>query len=246
MKTTMTSLLAAAAICLCAASSLQAQTAGYVDIERVTAKAKMVSKAVQDLSAQLQDMQKKITDKERMASELDAQLKRDTGVLAKDIVEQKRKELLTLEDELDALQRDSKQKMRFLETDTFGPLKKEIQGAIEEVAKARKIDVVVNGETVLYGTTAADLTNDVIAKLNGTTAAAVAAEAKKDAEEQAAKPAETSEKATSGKSAASPKSDIQLVGEDDSEGTSTAKINSVSVSIDAEAPLTGSSSTVKE
>ena len=146
----------------------QAQTVGYVDLERVTAKAGSVTQAVRDATDQMNEMQRKIQDKTRALQDIDVQLKRDDGVLSADRISEKRAARTKLENELYDLDRDMRVKERSLETDVFVPLKRNILYAIQDVAKSRKIDLVIPAKDILYGSTSADLTNDVIVKLGAT------------------------------------------------------------------------------
>lgn len=165
----------------------QSQTVGYVDLERVTAKAGSVTQAVRDATDQMNEMQRKIQDKTRALQDIDAQLKRDDGVLSADRISEKRAARTKLENELYDLDRNMRVKERSLETDVFVPLKRNILYAIEDVAKSRKIDLVIPAKDILYGSTSADLTNDVIAKLGATAG-----------KEVSAKPSSTSDSKKSG------------------------------------------------
>lgn len=144
-----------------------AQTSvGYVDIERVTAKAGAVTDAVREATDGLRELQKQMEDKTRAATDLDVQVRNDSGVLSKDLLEAKRKERTRLEGEVFDLEREIRLKERSIETDVFAPLQRNLLYAIEDVAKTRKMDLVVNSKNVLYGSTDADITQAVIDRLN--------------------------------------------------------------------------------
>ncbi len=145
----------------------RAQTVGYVDIERVTAKSKAVNVAVRKVEDQMLDLRKGYDVKRKAAEELSLELRRDDGVLSKDSVDSKRRELAKMQDDLSDMEIEINKKIRTMQDEAFEPLKRRIKVAVEEVSKARQIDVVLDGSNVLYGSTKADLTNDVIEKLNG-------------------------------------------------------------------------------
>lgn len=152
--------------CLCPAFLFAEGKVGYVDIERITSKAKAVTNVMSDIQDEIKTLQKEINDKEKQMQELQADLKKTDGVFTKEETSKKKKDLDRLLNEYEDLQTRSKKKMRVLDETTFAPLMKKILFAIQDVAKERKFDVVLRGEAVLYGTTGADLTDDVIKKLN--------------------------------------------------------------------------------
>ena len=154
------------------ASSAPAQTKiAYVDIDRVTSKAKPVNSLMNDIQGQIEVLQKEIDAKRKQAAELDADIKRSDGVLAKEEVDKKRKELMRLQNDLDDLRLKGEKKMREVDQTVFEPVLKKILFCIQDIAKEQKIDIVLRGEAVLYGTSGVDISDAVIKKLNSDNAA---------------------------------------------------------------------------
>ncbi|MCX7019887.1 MAG: OmpH family outer membrane protein [Candidatus Sumerlaeota bacterium] len=139
---------------------------GYVDVDRVTSKAKPVNNLMGSAAEQIKKLQGDIETKTRQITGMEADIKRTDGILAKEESDKKRKEVLRLRNEADDLMTKARQKSREVESTVYEPLLKKIGAAIQDVAKERNIEIVLPGAAVLYGSPAADLTDDVIRKLN--------------------------------------------------------------------------------
>lgn len=172
---------------------------GYVDVDRVTRKAKAVNQAMESVQSDIEELQKQIDEKRQQIRDLEADVQRTEGVVAPSELEKKRKEIKKLKDELEDLAYRAERKARELDATVFEPLMKRILFAIQDVAKEKKYDIILRGEAVLYGTTAADITDDVIKKLNeerATTASTPAALRREESESRSAKDSPTHEAST--------------------------------------------------
>lgn len=149
---------------------------GYVDVDRVTRKAKAVNKAMDNVQSDIETLQRQIDEKRQQIKELESDVQRSEGVVASSEIEKKRKEIARLRNELDDLAYRAERKARELDATVFEPLMKRILFAIQDVAKENKYDIVLRGEAVLYGTSAVDITDAVIRKLNEETTASSTSE----------------------------------------------------------------------
>jgi outer membrane protein len=183
--------VAVLAMLLAGAASAQTKVA-YVDIERVTSKAKPVSTMMSDIEQQVKGLQGEIEAKMKKLRELKADAQSTEGILSKDEQDKKRKEVLRLQNELDELEGRARRKMREMDSTVFEPLMKRIMFAIEDVAKEKKVDIVLRGEAVIYGATAVDLSEDVIKKLNESADTTGGAASKSATGKTPAEPAATS------------------------------------------------------
>jgi outer membrane protein len=167
---------------------------GYVDVDRVTRKAKAVNQAMDHVQSGIEELQKQIDEKRQQVKELEADVQRSEGVVAPGEIEKKRKEITRLKNELDDLAYRAERKARELDATVFEPLMKRILFAIQDVAKENKYDIILRGEAVLYGTSAVDITDEVIRKLNeDTSSTSVIIEGKNKAAEQTRPQGQTSE-----------------------------------------------------
>ncbi|MCX7625749.1 MAG: OmpH family outer membrane protein, partial [Candidatus Sumerlaeaceae bacterium] len=123
---------------------------GYVDVDRVTRKAKAVNQAMDSVQNDIEALQKQIDDKRQQIKELEADVQRSEGVIASGEIEKKRKEIARLRNELDDLAYRAERKARELDATVFEPLMKRILFAIQDVAKENKYDIILRGEAVLY------------------------------------------------------------------------------------------------
>ncbi|MGI8906909.1 MAG: OmpH family outer membrane protein [Candidatus Sumerlaeaceae bacterium] len=182
-------------LCLvCVAGAADTKIA-YVDIEKVTGKAKAINSALSTVGDKVKKYQNDIESKRKKIRDLEDDVKRTEGVLSRDEVDKKRKEINTLNNEIDDLVLQGRREMQRVDDTFYSPLLKKIIYAIQDVAAEKDIDIVLRGEVVLYGKDTADITNDVIRKLNEDDSASTAARTEKKTETPA-KPADTTAKPT--------------------------------------------------
>jgi outer membrane protein len=160
--------LAAAALLLLPALHLSAQTTrvAYVDIDRVTEKSEKINKAMGNISSKMETLQKDIEEKRKRLADLKAEIKKGEGVLAESELKKRRDESSKLEKDVVELEYQGRLEYQKLDNTLFEPMLKSIVYAIQEVAKERNIDLVLRGEAVIYGADAADITDEVVKKLN--------------------------------------------------------------------------------
>lgn len=160
--------VAAASLTLASTLPLSAQTTrvAYVDIDRVTEKSDRINKAMGTVSEKVEGIQKDIETKRRRAADLKAEIKKGEGVLADAELKKRREESAKLEKEVTDLEYEARRELQKLDTTLFEPMIKTIVLAIEEVAKERNVELVLRGEAVIYAANAADLTDEVVKKLN--------------------------------------------------------------------------------
>lgn len=139
---------------------------GFVDLDRITAKARQQAAAMDSLSDEVRKIQRDVQEKLDKIRDLEREIMRSEGVLSADEISRRRREVNRLKDELDGLERQYRQKMQRLDETVFEPLVKKIGYAIEDEAKEKGFDIVLRGEAVFYGNPAVDLTEAVIQRLD--------------------------------------------------------------------------------
>jgi len=158
-------IVVAAIVSACAMGFAQTKVA-YVDIDRVTAKSKQVNDAMASVEKKVKGIQGELAAKQKLLDSLNDEIRKGQGVLAESELAKKRDEARKLKSDTDELEFQAKRKMEELDQTFFDPMLKRIVFAIQDVAHDKKIDLVVRGEAVLYGSKAADITDAVIDKLN--------------------------------------------------------------------------------
>lgn len=181
---------------LLAAAPLSAQTkVGFVNIDQVTVKSKSVSSLVSGMQTDLRSLQKEVDAKRTKITDLENEVKRTEGVVAKSATDEKRKEIQRLRNEIDEIDFKLRQQMRDVEQTVLEPLKRQITNAIEEVAREQHYDIVLTREAVIFSMPAVDLTDDVIKRLNTDSKSAATKPAPAKDEDTKADPAKESESA---------------------------------------------------
>ncbi len=169
MNLKLTCTTAAFAWALCAGAVAQTTSVAYVDIDRVTEKSEKINTAMGSVKGRVEDIQKEIESKRARLVEIRSEIKKGEGVLADSELKKKRDEAAGLDKKLVDLEYEGRRELQKLDTTLFEPMIKTIVLAIQDVAREKKIDLVVRGEAVIYGTDSSDITNDVIKMLNSQT-----------------------------------------------------------------------------
>lgn len=165
MRMSLTILAVAAA--LCAAAPAHAQTkVGFVDIDRVTVKAQSVTNLMSGMQGEFEKLQKDLDSRRQKIADVEADIKRTEGVMAKEEIDKKRADITRLRNEIDEIEFRAQRQVRDVEQQVLEPLRRKIVAAIEEVAREQRYDLVLTKEAVVYSTPSTDITDDVVKKLN--------------------------------------------------------------------------------
>ncbi|MNX83385.1 Outer membrane protein (OmpH-like) [compost metagenome] len=123
----------------------------YVDTQKVFQSYKGAQSAQDRFRKEAQDYQEELVDAQRKLEEA-----RKAGKSSDEVAKMQKK----YEDEL----KPKKAKVEALDRELSGKIKKQIEAAIAQVAKAKGFGTVLDKAVILYGGT--DLTSDVLKNLN--------------------------------------------------------------------------------
>jgi len=152
-------------------ASAQPIRIAYVDLDRVAADSQMVRNRVSDVERQLADRQKDLKAKVEELKKLNLQLTQQESVLTPAQSNQIKERIKSLRDEVDRLQYESDRILNNTSRDIIEPVLDLVLAAVERVAKANRIDLVMRGDLVLFASDRVDLTEYVIRELDRTGAA---------------------------------------------------------------------------
>jgi outer membrane protein len=147
-------------------SSAQPIRIAYVDLDRVASDSQMVKARVSDVEKQLGEKQKDLKSKAEELKTLSQQLNQQESVLTPAQTAQLKERIAKLRDEVDRLQYESDRILNNTSRDIIEPVLDLVLAAVERVAKAYKIDLVMRGDLVLYASERVDLTDSVIRELD--------------------------------------------------------------------------------
>lgn len=132
------------------AQAASAYTVGYVDTAKILLQMPGAQTARQQMQAELIEYQKAFADRQRRIAEA-TQAKKPEAEIRR-MTEQFEKELAPL-----------KAKAQGLEMRLSGQVKTKVEAAIQAIARARRLDVVLDKAAVLYG--GVDITNEVLTRV---------------------------------------------------------------------------------
>ena len=134
---------------------------GYVDIGRVTDRARSLNPAAEEIATKVRGINNQIKAKLERGRALDAEIEKGRGVDAATVIDAKRREVGRIRDELDAMQAELQRERKRLDETVLEPLLKQLDYAIEDTAKELQYDLVLRGETVLFGRKTLDISDEV-------------------------------------------------------------------------------------
>jgi outer membrane protein len=153
------------------APSAQPIRIAYVDLDRVASDSQMVRSRVSDVEKQLAEKQKDLKSKMAELKDLNSRLVQQESVLPPAQSAQIKEQIRKLRDDVDRLQYDSDKILNNTSRDIIEPVLDQVLAAVERVAKAYQIDLVMRGDLVLFASERVDLTDAIIRELDRAAAA---------------------------------------------------------------------------
>ena len=154
------------------ASGSQGIRIGYVDLDRIAETSQVVRSRVTSvesaLAAKQEDFKKKVDER----NELRSRLAKQESVLTPAESERMKARLRQLEDEIDFLRYEGRKILSNTSSEVIEPVLDDILAAVERVAQANKIDLVLRGDLVLFASERVNLTSLVIREIDRTAGAA--------------------------------------------------------------------------
>jgi len=139
---------------------------GFVDMDVVIQGSRAVQGHVRSLEAELEGKRDEIDRKLEEYRRLKEQLDRQQGFLNDEEKARRREELDRRRAEVEDLQYEANRTLRRSEGTLLAPVMEGILAVVEEIARREGFDLVVRGESVIYGAEAVNLTDRVIATLD--------------------------------------------------------------------------------
>lgn len=174
-------LLTSIFLALGSAVTAQSTRVAFVDINRITDSSEKINAEIKKFKSRAEEIQTDIEIKRKRIVDIKAEVKKGEGVLADSEMKKKRDEASKLESEIVELEAQGQKEVQRVNTSLFEPMVRTISVAIEDVAKEKSIDLVLKSEAIVYGSNIADISDDVIKKLNsGTTKSSAGSAEDKD------------------------------------------------------------------
>lgn len=138
----------------------------YVDSQAVynASKDKQTAEAI--YQKEVEKMQKQLEIKYNELLQLNKNLKEQASFLSKEEAQKKQQELLKKQDDFNKLREQLGQKAQKRKVELMKPLLEKIKKVVDEIRIENKYDIVLDKAAVLSGSSALDITDKVIARLN--------------------------------------------------------------------------------
>ncbi|MFZ4125492.1 MAG: OmpH family outer membrane protein [Rickettsiales bacterium] len=166
MKHVLFSLTALFAVTLLSVSAHAETNIGIVNIQKIMAEASSAKSVRDQLQSKQKAFQAELDSKEKALLSEDQALSKQQANMEKAAFEQKVKDFRA---KAAAAQREIQGKKASLDKAFAGALEQiqtNVVNITAEVAREKKLNIVVSSAQVLYGDTSLDVTNDVLARLN--------------------------------------------------------------------------------
>lgn len=157
-------------LCLLAASVQAAETPalkiGVINVPEILKSSSDMQKMNETLRTQFEPRQKKIVELQKSLTEKETKLKRDATIMSQS-------ERVALQDDIAAMQRDLRrqqedfmQDARAEEKKTMDTILTRVNSAVQDIAEKEHYDLILQRSTVAFASQRADLTQEVLKKLN--------------------------------------------------------------------------------
>lgn len=139
---------------------------GYVDIDQITSTALPVKDVIAKFEADLRVKQNNIDAKYDVFKQKKADYKQKSSVITEEEKNKKIDELKTMQKDIEDMEQVMQEDFKKKDQEILQPVLDLILKTIEQIAKEKRIDVVLRKENVLYADKGFDITGDVIARIN--------------------------------------------------------------------------------
>lgn len=144
---------------------------GFVDVERVLDRSRAIREIMREVDREMAEEAARIDGRRRDAQRLRIQLEQQGAVLSESQRQARQQEIIDILGTVDEMEYRYRRKMEDRQRSTVEPLLQQIIEIIGDVGRREKFDLIVRGETVLYGRNNADLTQEVVAEVDKRAAA---------------------------------------------------------------------------
>ncbi|MBN1868923.1 OmpH family outer membrane protein [Candidatus Sumerlaeota bacterium] len=147
---------------------------GYVDIDRIAQESTYIRSMMSDLEKSLTQKKDLVESKQDAYSSLRDEIERKRSVVSEADLEEMMSRSRRLRIEIDEEGAELNRMLRRAERDRMEPALDRVLDVIRTIGKEEKYDLIVRGEIVLYGSSAVDVTDKVIKRIDRDAAAAPA------------------------------------------------------------------------
>ncbi len=157
----------------------QPDKVGYVDIEKITAKALFVRDMVGDIEKRIREERDSLDLLQEQYVKLSEELKRKESILSEQEIENRLKETRRLKSDMEEQQYKLNRTLREAEKKQMEPALDLILETIRNIGKQEGYSLIIRGEIVIYANEQIDISDLVIEKLDQTYKAKRTQKAKK-------------------------------------------------------------------
>lgn len=138
----------------------------FVDIEVVLGQSRAIRSIMSSIDDELAQKSADIDQKRRQARRIQLSLEQQGAVLSDQERRKREQQAIDLLSEVDELEYRFEREVRDRQRDVVEPLLEQVILTIGDVGRRQEFDLIVRGEMVLYGRSAADLTPAVIEEID--------------------------------------------------------------------------------
>jgi outer membrane protein len=153
----------------CAATALPATAADYViaviDPNRVVEQSPQYEAAREELQEQLNEREQDLAAQQAQLDELQKKLDRDGALMSSEEVQRLQNDIRARDRKLKYAQAEAREDITLRQNQMRIKLGKQVEEVVTELAKERKIDLIVSGEDVFYFSKRIDISDDVVERM---------------------------------------------------------------------------------
>jgi outer membrane protein len=153
----------------CAATALPATAVDYViaviDPNRVVEQSPQYEAAREELQGQLNEREQDLAAQQAQLDELQKKLDRDAALMSSEEVQRLQNDIRARDRKLKYAQAEAREDITLRQNQMRIKLGKQVEEVVTELAKERKIDLIVSGEDVFYFSKRIDISDDVVERM---------------------------------------------------------------------------------
>jgi outer membrane protein len=139
---------------------------GFIDLQLALDESDAGKKARSDLEDSIKKTEAKINEKIAAREKLDAEIKKQEGVMSSEARRQKLDELEKLDKEVERMKDDAEAEMQKKQRDMAGSILSELKTIIDKVADEGGYTIILPAEAIIYAKKSIDITTEVINRYN--------------------------------------------------------------------------------
>jgi outer membrane protein len=136
-----------------------------IDPNRVVEQSPQYEAARQALQQEANDREQQLLEQQNQLTELQKKLERDAALMSEEEIQRLKNDIRNRDRKLKYAQAEAREDLTLRQNELRTRLGKQVEEVVTEIAKERKIDLIVSGEDVFYFSERIDISDAVVERM---------------------------------------------------------------------------------